>query len=149
MTFGVDRPGTREQIVSHRAFMLTWVVLCLLSCWTPCQAQTPPASCAAPYLGLTRNPVITYPITIAPVVKGTVRVEFYTLLTCKPYATYNWDALKGPYYIAVLQGTAVFARITVTAADNSLPQASRTCYFKPPGPPACLDPAPPANLKIS
>lgn len=98
------------------------------------------------------NPVYSYPVNIAPVVAGTVKVEYFTSLACNPYATYVWDALKGPYTVNALKGTPVYVRITVTADSSVQPQVppnSTTVFLNPPNAPVTILPAAPTGFKVT
>lgn len=107
------------------------------------------ATCDYPSTDITNaSPVDSYPITYWPIVAGTVLVQYYTALTCLPYASYAWDALKGPYSLGVLRGTAVFVRITVISADGSVPARSAVYYLKYPADPVSITPGAPTNLLV-
>jgi len=111
------------------------------------------ATCDYPSTAITNgNPVYSYNITIAPVVAGTVKVEYFTSLACNPYATYVWDALKGPYTLSALRGSPVYVRITVTADPNvqpAVPPNSATVYLNPPNAPVTVLPAAPTGFKVT
>lgn len=111
------------------------------------------ATCDYPDVPITNgNPVYNYNINIAPVVAGTVKVEYFMSLACKPYITYTWDALKGPYIVNALQGTPVYVRITVTAdpsVDPPVPSNSITIYLNPPNLPVTITPKAPTGFKVT
>lgn len=111
------------------------------------------ATCDYPATAITNgNPVYSYNINIAPVVAGTVKVEYFTALACNPYVTYTWDSLKGPYTVSALQGTPVYVRITVTADPSVQPQVppnSATLYLNPPNAPITVLPAAPTGFKVT
>lgn len=111
------------------------------------------ATCDYPSTAITNgNPVYSYSINIAPVVAGTVKVEYFTSLACNPYVTYVWDALKGPYTVNALKGTPVYVRITVTADSSVQPQVapnSATLYLNPPNAAVTVIPAAPTGFKVT
>lgn len=129
---------------------LSRVTAALLLLWA---ALAHGATCDYPSTALTNgNPVYSYNITIAPVVAGTVKVEYFTALACNPYATYVWDALKGPYTVNALKGTPVYVRITVTADSSVQPQVppnSTTVFLNPPNAAITILPAAPTGFKVT
>lgn len=129
---------------------LSRVTAALLLLWA---ALAHGATCDYPATPLTNgNPVYSYSLNIVPVVAGTVKVEYFTSLACSPYATYTWDALKGPYTVNALKGTPVYVRITVTAASSVQPQVapnSATLYLNPPNAAVTVIPAAPTGFKVT
>lgn len=93
----------------------------------------------------------TYTLAVAPVVSGTIRIEYLTDLSCQPYAFYTWP-ITANFPVWAIQGIPVYVRITVTADSSVQPQVppnSTTVFLNPPNAAITILPAAPTGFKVT
>jgi len=98
--------------------------------------------------------VYNYQVSYQPIVAGSVTFDYFSpwnlaQTPVKPYYTRLEDSTKGPYYIAALTTFPVYVRITLVAADGSIPTQVQWWYLNPPKDPQLLRPAAPSNFKVA
>ena len=110
------------------------------------------ATCDFPSVPLTdNNPLYTYTLAIAPVVKGTVKVEYFTDLACAPYQSYS-EPITATLDVTALKTHTVYVRLTVTADSSVQPAPASSIAIirlNPPNAAVIIAPAAPTGFKVT